>query len=316
MNKIIIMILIYFLYKVGFLGKLVNASLPFIMGFVLAYIMYPLEENLNKKIPKYLSVLIIIIMLLLFIFLIIYIIVPISLKEGYNLINILTTFMNNISIQYNINIDIILSKINEFINYNHIINGISLSINVITNIVICFISFIYILIDMDNIRDKIKSINSNLADYLVYVNKDFSKYIGSLVKISIISFFEYTIAFIIIGHPNFLLVGILAGVLNMIPYIGGMLTVFITILLCPSMIIKISILYIILGLVDGYVISPFVYGKYNKINPILGLFALSIGSIFGFVGAISSFPILVIIISSYNYLKENNIDIKKIVNLF
>lgn len=309
MNKIIIMLILYFLYKIGFIGKLVNTSLPFIIGFVLAYIFYPLESKLNKKIPKLLSISLIILLILLFIILIIYIIVPTLIKEGPNLINTILTYIFNISAKYNINIDILLSKINSVINYNHIINGISLSISFITNLVITFISFIYILYYMDDIRIKIKDININIYNYISYLNNDFSKYIGSLIKISIISFFEYTIAFIIIGHPNALLIGIIAGILNMIPYIGGILTVFITIILCPSMIIKISILYIILGLVDGYIICPIVYGKYNKINPLLGLISLSIGGIFGFIGMISSFPILILILSTINYIKEDNIKI-------
>ena len=108
----------------------------------------------------------------------------------------------------------------------------------------------------------------------------------------------------IIRHPNPLLIGFLSGVLNMIPYLGGMLTVFITIILAPNLLLPISILYIILGLVDGYVITPYVYGKYNKVNPILGLFALSVGGLFGITGIILSFPILIVMLSTYRYYKE------------
>ena len=130
-----------------------------------------------------------------------------------------------------------------------------------------------------------------------------SKFVDLCDKISVFPIFEYTIAFMIIGYPNPLLIGLLSGILNMIPYLGGMLTVLITILLAPKMIIKISILYIILGLVDGYIISPYVYGKYNEVNPILGLFAISIGSIFGPIGIISSFPVLIVLLSTIKYFK-------------
>ena len=310
MLRIIILVLIYILYKVGFIGKLVNASLPFLLAFVLAYIFYPLETKLNKRLPKVISISIIIISILLFIFILFKIMIPLFINESSTFINILTQYVNNLSYRYNIDVDMVISKINSFINYNHIINGISISINVITKIIICFISFIYILYDMDKITLYIKRIK--ISDYLMYINKDISKYISSLIKISIISFFEYAISFLIIGHPNPLMIGILAGILNMIPFIGGIITVFITILLSPSMIIKISITYIVLGLLDGYVITPYVYGKYNKINPLLGLIALSIGGIFGVFGIILSIPLLIILLSTYKYMKENNISVANI----
>lgn len=313
MPKIFILILIYMFYKVGFIGKLVNASLPFILAFVLAYIFYPLELKLNRKLPKGLSISIIIISIVSFIFILFRIMIPLFINESSTLINILITYMNNLSYKFNIDVSLILKKINDIINYNHIINGISISINVITNLILCFISFIYILYDMDKIVSCIEKVNSKIYNYLIYINKDLNNYISSLIKISVISFFEYTLVFLIIHHPNPLMVGMLASILNIIPFIGGIITIFITILLCPSMIIKISITYIILGLLDGYIITPYVYGKYNKINPLLGLISLSIGSIFGIIGIILSFPILIIIISTYKYFKNNNISIVNII---
>nr|MBP3258892.1 AI-2E family transporter [Bacilli bacterium] len=313
MLRIIILVLIYILYKVGFIGKLVNASLPFLLAFVLAYIFYPLELKLNKKFPKIISISIIILSILLFIFILFKIMIPLFISESSTLINILTQYVNNLSYKFNIDTTMILKKINGLINYNHIINGISISINFITKTIICFISFIYILYDMDKITLYIRKIK--ILNYLIYINKDISKYISSLIKISIISFIEYTLVFFIIRHPNPLMVGMLAGILNMIPFIGGIITVFITILLSPSMIIKISITYIVLGLLDGYIITPYVYGKYNKINPLLGLIALSIGGIFGPMGIILSIPILIIVISTYKYLKDNNINIVNMIQI-
>ncbi len=294
MTKIVIILIIYILYKLNLLGKLVNTSLPFLFGFVLAYILNPIVLKLNKKLPKLLSISIVVLSLILMMFILFYILIPILIKESDNIYNLF------ISLSSRFNIDI--SKLNELLNYKSILNGISLSLNVITNSIITFISFIYMLIDMDKIKKLIKNINIKLYNYLSYISKDLKEYISSLIKISIISFFEYTLAFLIIRHPNSLLIGLLSGVLNMIPYLGGMITIFITIILAPNMIIRVSILYIVLGLIDGYVITPYVYGKYNKVNPILGLFALSIGGLFGPIGIIMSYPILIIILSSIRYL--------------
>lgn len=314
MIKIILILIVYLFYKIGFIGKLIHICLPFLYGFVLAYIFNPIYIYLKKHLNSFLSILIIIfIILLVFILLIIF--MPSIIKDITYLSKTIINYLIFISNKYNINIQDIVIKINEIMNYNYIIECISKSINYIYKIFLTLISFIYMLIDMPKIKESIYKINPKVSKYLNYIGSDFNKYIGSLIKISIITFFEYTFAFLLIGHKYALLVGFIAGILNMIPYLGGILTVFITILLEPAIIVKISITYLILGLIDGYLISPYIYGKYNKINPIIGLFAISFGSIFNITGIILSFPILIIIKSTIEYINKNKIDIKKIINL-
>lgn len=303
MNKIILLIITYILYKIGFIGKLLNVSLPFLYAFVLAYIFYPIYKWLNRYIPKYLSVLIIILLIVFIIILLIFLL-PKSLNEINYLYKVIINYFTNLSVKYNINIDSVLLKINGLINYNYLFRYITKSISYIYSFLLTFIIFIYILIDIDKIKEYIYNINPKLSNYLDYLNNDIGKYIGSLIKISIVTFFEYSLVFFIIGHKNFILVGVIAGILNMIPYIGGIITVFLTILLEPTKIIIISITYLFLGLIDGYLIAPYIYGKYNKINPIFGLFAISVGGIFGITGIILSFPILIVLKSTINYVKE------------
>ena len=279
-----------------------NICLPFIIGGLFAYLMYPIKKKLDKKIPC-LSILIIIMAIVLLIFLTIKILIPIISKEGIILYNILEKYYNNINSRYNLNF------IHKLVSYQNIINGITISINYIINFVITIMSFIYFLCYMDDIKKYISKFK--IYNYIKYIHNDINKYISSLVKISIISFFEYTLVFFIIGHKNFLLVGILAGILNMVPYFGGIITIFITILLDPSIIIRISITYLLLGLIDGYLITPFIYGKYNRINPLLGLFSMSVGTIFGICGIIFSIPLIIVIMSTYRYLTINKINITK-----
>ncbi len=311
MYKIISIIIIYLLYKIGFIGKLISVSMPFLCGFILAYLFNPIFIKLNKKIPKYLSIILVILFIVLFILSILFILFPFILKEGVDLILVITNYLLSLSTKYNINIDIFISKINDLINYTHIIEGISISIGFIAKTFLTIICFIYMTYYMDKINVFLYKLSPKLVDYLKYINNDLNKYIGSLIKLSIITFIEYSLVFFIIGHNNPLFIGFIAGIFNMVPYIGGMLTVFITILITPSMIVKICVTYMILGLIDAYLITPYIYGKYNKINPLLGLFALAVGGIFKFKGIILSFPILIIIISTYNYLKENDIKLCK-----
>lgn len=306
MNKLILIITLYLLYKIGFIGKIVNTMLPFILAFVLAYAFDPLLNKLNKKLPKYISIIIIVSILLFILITLLYLIIPSLIKESNNIINIFIYFIKELSNRYNIDLNFILTKVDNILSYKHIITGINISISLITSFILCLISFIYFLIDIDNIKLYLKGINNNkLLNYLYYVNKDLKNYLNSLIKISVISFFEYWLGFSIIGHGNSLMMGMVAMITNLIPYIGSMLVLLIGILSCPNIIIKICILYIVLNMIDGYIINPFVYNKYNKINPLLVLISLSIGSIFGIKGMILSLPILIILLSTYHYFKDD-----------
>lgn len=305
-----ILLIIYIIYKlldIKLIGKVINVILPFILAFVLAYSFYPLLKKLNKKLPKVISIMIIIGGLMLVIFLFVWFIIPLFIKESNSLFKVLIVFIENISIKYNIDLSSIISKMDSLLNYKNVINGLSISVSFITNIVLCFISFIYLLIDIDRIELKIKSIkNRKIYNYISLLDKDVRGYLSSLIKISIISFFEYTLAFLLIGHDDPLLMGVVAGIGNMIPYIGSVFVLIVGILTGPDIIIKVSLLYFIMGLIDSYLINPYIYGKYNSIHPVIELLSISIGgALLGFKGIIFALPITIIVITTYNYFKDD-----------
>ena len=58
--------------------------------------------------------------------------------------------------------------------------------------------------------------------------------------------------------------------------------------------------------IDGYIISPKVYGKTNKLHPLVNIFAVFAGGILaGFWGIVISLPIAIIIIATYKFFKED-----------
>lgn len=57
--------------------------------------------------------------------------------------------------------------------------------------------------------------------YLKELDSEMSKYIMGMGLNIILQMIEYTIAFLIIGHPNYLILGILSGVSAIIPWFGG-----------------------------------------------------------------------------------------------
>ncbi|MDZ4823554.1 MAG: AI-2E family transporter [Flavobacteriales bacterium] len=116
----------------------------------------------------------------------------------------------------------------------------------------------------------------------------------------------------ILGVKNALLIGLFAGVVNVIPYIGplmagafGILVAFTTSLhldmntqLIP-LLLKVGLIFIVAQQIDGFVIQPLVVGGSVKAHPleifIVVLAAGTIGGILGMVLAIPAYTILRVI---------------------
>ena len=67
---------------------------------------------------------------------------------------------------------------------------------------------------------------------------------------------------------------------------------------------------------DSYVINPTVYGKTNSMHPLVTIIALFAGGIlFGILGVFISFPLAIIVVTTYKYYKEDiTRNIKKVTN--
>ena len=71
------------------------------------------------------------------------------------------------------------------------------------------------------------------------------------------------------------------------------------------MLIKTIIVFLITSALDSYVINPLVYGKTNKIHPIITILAVVAGgALMGVLGIIISLPLSIIIIETYNYYEK------------
>ena len=121
---------------------------------------------------------------------------------------------------------------------------------------------------------------------------------------------EYTLAFLIIGHPNYLILGILSGISAIIPWFGGFMVALISLLVSSVISTKMFLLTLLIcaicPILDGNVIGPKVYGKTNSLHPLLVIFAVSAGGIIaGFWGIVLSLPVAIAIKTTYSYYKKD-----------
>lgn len=318
-------------FWIGFLSLFFKITLPFFIAFALAYAIFPFVRRLmNRGINKGVSVFIVIFCILVIGIAMISLITPLLIDQTTSLFNGIVSFLKELSLDYNINFkDVqntlsssfndILEKLGSYIS-NGAINVISVSVDYISKFFIVFAAFIYFLIDMDKIREFIreflKSKSKKMYDYIATLDNEMEMYLSGFMKIVIISFFEYSVIYTIIGHPNAVLLGGLAAFGNLIPYFGGIITNIIAAItafvISPELFIKTCIVFMIFSSVDGYLINPMVYGKTNEVHPLVVIISVFAGGIlFGILGIIISLPSSILIIATVKFFKNDIIEMKE-----
>ena len=167
---------------------------------------------------------------------------------------------------------------------------------------------------MDKIRIRaktiLKRINPRAFDYVKCVDNELGNYLQGLVIFMVIQLFEYSFLFGIVGHPNWLLLGILASLTTVIPYFGGLATNIIAVILAsvvsPKLFIATMIICLVFPNIDGYIISPKVYGKTNNINPIWSIFSVFVGgALLGVLGIVIALPTYIVLNCTYKFFKKD-----------
>ena len=128
------------------------------------------------------------------------------------------------------------------------------------------------------------------------INKQLAGYVQGQVTVAIVVGIMFTIFFNIIGLRYAATFGIIAGFLNMIPYLGSFLAIVPVVIMGvvqgPIMLIKVLITFVIEQTIEGRFVSPLVLGSKLSIHPITIMFILlTSGSMFGVWGVFLGIPV-------------------------
>jgi predicted PurR-regulated permease PerM len=122
---------------------------------------------------------------------------------------------------------------------------------------------------------------------------------GQLLSMSLVGA-VYGLAFWFIGLPSPLALGVMAGVLDFIPYLGPILGA-IPALILASTVDTTTVLWtlaavVIIQQLEGNVLMPVIQRRAVELPPALGLFAIVVfGLLFGFIGVFLAVPLTVAI---------------------
>ena len=111
-----------------------------------------------------------------------------------------------------------------------------------------------------------------------------------------------SIGFIVLGVESAILLGILGGLLNMIPYIGGIIMLGLSMLMAmlsnpdPKFALYAALIFFFIQLIDNYWLIPKVVGSKVKINALVAVVVvIAGGAIWGVAGMFLALPMIAII---------------------
>ena len=134
-----------------------------------------------------------------------------------------------------------------------------------------------------------------IGQVLKEMDNQVSSYIQGQILVSICIGVMMTIGFLIIGLDYAFLLGMLAMITSVVPYLGPAIAItpalVIALVNSPLMLVYLIIVWTIVQLIEGKFITPNIMGKSLSIHPITIIFVLlTAGSLFGVGGVILGIP--------------------------
>lgn len=157
-----------------------------------------------------------------------------------------------------------------------------------------------------------KKIYESLKTGFEDINDIFSGYVSGQLTDAVIMAVMVSIAMYFLGIRYFIIIGIISGIANLIPYVGSIAAFILSVAAAaaqgtPVKALYAAILIIILQQIDAMVIVPKLIGSRVKLHPVLVIISLSVfGSMFGIPGMIIAVPVTAFIKKKFDrvYMKK------------
>lgn len=185
--------------------------------------------------------------------------------------------------------------------------GVGAALTILGYVVLTPVLMVYLLRDFDRITARVASlIPLRHREHFTTLAREYdgllSRFLrGQLIAASIVGVLTW-LGLLIAGFPNSGLVGVVAGVFNIIPYLGlvvSIIPVVIISLVSGSVLLsllKAGIVFAIVQFIDSSVTGPRIVGESVGLHPVWVILAIAVGSFFyGFVGLLLAMPGAVLI---------------------
>lgn len=322
---LIVFIGCYFLWLVR------NGLYPFIIALFLAYLLNPAVAHVERKgINRVWAIIIVYIFLFGALSFAGIKLVPLLIKELENfaheipqMSNIGQQFLENFQTQYQnsalpYSLRIAFDKAlllleNEVQTFTTaVVTGIINSVSYFIGIVISPVLAFYLLHDWKELQDKLMLFLPSKWRYeIIAVVREIDRVLNGLIRgqllIALLVGILVSTGLYFLNVKYALLIGILAGMLDIIPYFGAIIgatpAVTLALLHSPLLAFKVAVLFLIIHQLEGTVIGPKILGESVGLHPLSVIFFVFVGGEFGGLpGMLLGVPIAAIIKVIFRHL--------------
>ncbi|MDP3775721.1 MAG: AI-2E family transporter, partial [Gemmatimonadales bacterium] len=185
--------------------------------------------------------------------------------------------------------------------------GVSVALTVLGYLIVTPVVTFYLLKSWNKFTARMEELvppakRAGLFGFLAEYDRLLGRYVrGQLAEASLVAVLTGG-ALAILGFPGALLVGVIAGIGNLVPYIGlpisiipGVLLALVSGSVWPSL-LKLVVVFGVVQFVDGSITGPRIVGKSVGLDPVWVMIALALfGSLLGFVGLLVAVPLAVMV---------------------
>lgn len=326
----VILFLFWFLYSI--LGLLV----PFIIAFLLAYMLDPLITNLEKRrVPRWASSLMAVLLLVGAVVAGMLFVMPLVIQQFEGVIGGITQIVSDfaemvksgeifavlsrfgipveraqefISAQVSPRLESILKTLFEGL-FGFVSGFSSIVLQLVNIIIIPFLLF-YILKDLPLFmqwctRSVPQDRRARFLELTRRVDELMGKYLRGAVVVAFIQGILSGVALWIIGVDYALVLGIMTGLLDFIPYIGLIASLIVSSIVAlfsggpvATKVLAIIVVYLSLKLLEATILGPRIIGSQVGLHPVLLILCLLVfGFFLGFVGLLVAVPATALIIA-------------------
>ena len=309
----------------GFISAI---GVPVACGAVLYYLVKPIYDFLvSKKIPKGIAILGVMLGIVFLFVMIVTSLVPIIQKQLLDLVSQLPYYYQIISNQVErfmqsswftalqeqfntINMDFIQSiteRLNGILNLTF--SGIGSVVGIVGDTIITLMTMpvilYYLLKDGNKVIPSITRLfptrsRNKISVMLNEMNQQVSSYIRGQILVAICVGVTYTIGYSIVNLPYGVTIGMIAGLLTIIPYIGSIIgltpALIIAFVTNPSLALQVLLVFVIEQLIESRVLQPLILGSSLKMHPVTILvILLAAGKMFGLTGLLIAVPVYAVV---------------------
>ena len=310
----LILVLTFYLFEV---------IVPFALAFIVAYIVSPLKTWLDKYLNKTLASLLSVLCFIICISFVLVLISPVIIKQLQNFISMIPMYSSKIEIllnQFNTNY-LLKEKLESgyYINFlkpfsknlisagNQIINNGILFFNSLLNIVLVLVISFYMTLELQKVKSFLFLVakKANFYDFpklMEEIDVVLSRFIRGQGLVCLILSVFYSITLYLIDINFGILLGLFAGLISFIPYVGAFLGGGLALILGFSQfglsneLLFLLAIFISGQLIESYYLTPKFVGNAIKLNAMWIIFALLTGAhLAGFIGILISLPLAAIV---------------------